>query len=155
MKERRRKKKGPKKGKEFIDYAEEFFERYLALRIWYGIEAIRRGEMPEELRQASLERITAFDERFPYQELWRKAWQHSIGDRLWTFDPPALLKAVAEMVGAAVKAEEAERKARGDRSLYEEDDYLAFVDHEIQYLLQHREDEFLQPFMLGQSSEGR
>ncbi len=155
MWERRRKKKGPKKGKEFIDYAEEFFVRYLALRVWHGIEAIRRGEIPEELRQASLDRITAFDERFPYQELWRKEWQRVIGDRLWTFDPPHLLKTIEEMVHAALKAEEAERKAKGDRSLYDEEDYLAFVDHEIQYLFQHREDEFLQPFMLGQSSEGR
>ncbi|MDZ4339416.1 MAG: hypothetical protein U1B94_04265 [candidate division NC10 bacterium] len=154
MREGRRKKKGPKKGKEFIDYAEEFFARFLSLGIWHGIEAIRRGEIPEELRPATLDRITAFDERFPYQELWRQEWQRAIGDRLWTFAPPDLLKATEEMVDAALKAEEAERKARGDGSLYDEDDYLAFVDHEIRYLFQHREDEFLQPYMLGQSPEG-
>ncbi len=49
------------------------------------------------------------------------------------------------MVAAALHAEETERKARGDGSLYDEDDYLAFVDSQLQYLFQHRDDEFLTP----------
>ena len=137
-----RKKKGPKKEKEFLDVAPEAFARYLSLDIWQRVEAVRRegGGREEDLKT-----ILAFDERYPYQEIWRERWQGDVGDRISSTEPGVLLGFIERMVAAALHAEEAERKARGDGSLYDEDDYLAFVDYQLQYLFQHRDDEFLTP----------
>jgi hypothetical protein len=140
---RKRKKKGPKKEKEFLDVAPEAFVRYLALDIWRRVEAVRREGDETEGRDRGLQAIIAFDERYPYEEVWRKEWQHRVEGRVWSAEPGELLGLIEGMVAAALEAEEAERKGRGDGSLYDEEDYLAFVDDQLKYLFQHRDDEFL------------
>jgi len=139
----RKKKTGPKKEKEFLDVAHEAFVRFLALDIWRRVGAVRQTEGDREVAEDLLQSITAFDERFPYQQTWREQWQSHVADDLWTAESADLLGRIEQMVAAALDAEEAERKARGDRSLHDEDDYIGFIDDQLAYLFSHRKDEFL------------
>lgn len=138
----RKKKKGPKKEKEFLDVAHEAFIRYLALDLWRRVEEVRQAGAASEEAERVLAAATAFDARFPYQKTWQRTWQSHVGDRLWTAQSDDLLGLIERMVTAALDAEEAERRARGDQSLHDEDDYIAFIDDQLAYLFQHREDEF-------------
>lgn len=143
-----RKKKGPKKEKEFLDVAPDAFVRYLSLDIWQRIEAVRREGARPEGTETALDAILAFDERYPYQAIWREKWQSHGGERMWSAESGELLGLIERMVAGALDAEEAERKARGDGSVYDEEDYLTFVDDQLQYLFQHRDDEFMTSYEL-------
>jgi hypothetical protein len=138
----RKKKTGPKKEKEFLDVAHEAFIRYLALDLWRRVEGVRQAGAASEEAQPILAAATAFDARFPYQEPWQRTWRNHVGDRLWTAQSDELLGLIEGMVTAALDAEEAARRDRGDQSLHDEDDYIAFIDDQLAYLFQHREDEF-------------
>ena len=137
MSERRRKrgvKQERRKGKEFMDAVEEAYLRHLVEQIWADLEGVlKTGKTGEALlHEASW--ITEFDERGPYKEIWQRAWRKYVPQRLEDQSAWAIMVGLEETIQVAAQEEEAERQRRGDKSIFEEEEYQVFVDEALDKL---------------------
>ncbi len=124
---RKGKKQGRRKGKEFMDAVHEAYLRHLVEEIWAGLEAVlKTGKTGEALLQEA-RWITEFEERGPYKDIWQRAWRKCLPQPLEVQSSWAIITGITEAVELASREEEAERQRRGDKSLFDEEDYHAFV----------------------------
>ncbi|MFQ5962552.1 MAG: hypothetical protein ACE5MG_14275, partial [Candidatus Methylomirabilales bacterium] len=78
--------------------------------------------------------ITEFEERGSYKEIWQRAWKKCVPQPLETQPAWAIVVGIEEAVEAAAREEEAERQRRGARSIYDDDEYQAFVSDALDKL---------------------
>lgn len=137
MSERRRRrgvKQERRKGKEFMDAVEEAYLRHLVEQIWADLEGVlKTGKTGEALLQEA-GWITEFGERGPYKEIWQRAWRSYVPQPLDAQPDWAIVIGIEEAVQAAAREEEAARKGRGDKSIFEEEEYHVFVDEALDKL---------------------
>ncbi|MGH7309649.1 MAG: hypothetical protein ACREK6_13215 [Candidatus Rokuibacteriota bacterium] len=114
-------------GQSLIDVAREAFIRHLALDRWRDLVELRETSglpLPEALDEAG-----CFAHRWPYHALWRRRWQNEVvpfgAD---PGEPGALFAAIERATAGALDDEEADRRARGDRPLAEDQGFRAFLD---------------------------
>jgi hypothetical protein len=113
-------------GQSFMDVARESFVRYVALEKWRELEDLRETlglDAAQAVREAE-----EFSRRGAYQGLWTLRWQERVVPQAADGDPGKLFAAIEAAIAAALRDEESERRARGDRPLDEDPEYKAFVD---------------------------
>ncbi len=113
-------------GQSLIDVAREAFIRHLALDRWRDLVELRESSglpLPQALAEAG-----SFAHRWPYHALWQRRWKDEVvplgAD---PGEPGSLFAAIERAVTAALGDEEAERLARGDRPLAEDEGFRIFL----------------------------
>lgn len=132
--EEKRKKKGKREGKEFMDAVQEAYIRYLALERFRDVQGIREVMTGEELK-AVLEEVGRFQERGRYREIWEKQWRTYVADKLFLDNEGLIFQAIEQAISVALEEEEAERERKGDASIFDERSFKAFVDYALGQLL--------------------
>ncbi|MBI4241276.1 MAG: hypothetical protein HY613_06130 [Candidatus Rokubacteria bacterium] len=120
-------------GQAFMDAAREHFVRYVALEKWREI-----GDMRETLGfdwERAVQEAGTFLQRGRYASLWVQTWREHVLPQALDADPGKLFAAIEEAIAAALRAEEDERKIRGDRPLDEDSEYKTFLDTALEKLL--------------------
>lgn len=120
-------------GQSFMDVARQAFVRFLALEKWREIEDMR-GTLGFGWEQAARE-AGNFVARGPYSPLWLQTWQELVIPCAPDEDAGKLFAAIEGAIAAALRAEEDERKIRGDRPLDEDPEYKAFLDGALERFL--------------------
>ncbi len=129
------KKQGRRKGKEFMDAVHEAYLRHLVEQIWADLEGVRKTNKTGEALLKEAKWITEFAERGPFKEIWQRAWRTYVPQPLESQSPGAIVLGIGEAVEAASREEEVERQRRGEKSLFEDEEYLVFVDEALDKLL--------------------
>jgi hypothetical protein len=131
----RMKKGGRRRGNEPQDEARSAYVRYLALGRWEEIRDIWRGDTGED-EQTALTDLGAFLERGPYAAIWQRQWVALVAPSLASRDPGTILKALEAAIAASLDEEEQERSRRGDRSAFDERDFLVFMEQSVGRIFQ-------------------
>jgi hypothetical protein len=130
---RRKRREERVSGNAFMDTVRAAFIRWVALEKWREIEDLRTT-VGLDLGQA-IDEAAHFAGRGRYERLWVARWKPEVRPEIVGTDPGSLFLAIEKAIAAAVAEEEAERKARGDRSLEEDPEYKGFVDTALESLL--------------------
>lgn len=135
MEPRRKKprRKGTSEASSFMDTVRAAFIRWMALEKWREIEDCR-ATLGMELKRA-IEEAGHFPGRGRYEPLWIAQWNGEVRLETTGSDPGQLYAAIERAVAAALREEEAQRKAAGDPALEEDPEYKAFVDSALERLL--------------------
>lgn len=126
----RRKRRERVEGHAFMDVVREAFVRWVALEKWREIEDLRDAaglDWPQALAEAG-----SFLSRGRYAPLWVTRWKEHVGA---TTDPVTVFAAIERAAAEALRDEEAERKARGDRALEEDPEFKGFIDASMERLI--------------------
>lgn len=126
-----RKRRERVEGHAFMDVVREAFIRWVALEKWREIEDLRDAAglpWPQALDEAG-----RFLSRGRYQPLWVARWKERVEGT--STDPGAVFAAIERAVAEALRDEESERKARGDRALEEDPEFKGFVDASMERLI--------------------
>ena len=129
---RGKKKRGRRKGKEFMDAVHEAYLRHLLEEIWADLEGVLKTGTTGGSQEAKW--ITEFEERGPYKEIWQRAWRTYVPQPLESQPAWAIVLGIEETVEAASREEEAERQRRGDKSFFDEEQYHTFVSEALEKL---------------------
>ena len=129
---RGKKKRGRRKGKEFMDAVHEAYLRHLVEEIWADLEGVLKTGTTGGSKEAKW--ITEFDERGPYKEIWQRAWRTYVPQPLESQPAWAIVLGIGETVEAASREEEAERQRREDKSFFDEEQYHTFVGEALEKL---------------------
>ncbi len=122
-----KKKRGRRKGKEFMDAVHEAYLRYLVEEIWADLEGVLKTGKTGEALLHEAQWIMEFEERGPYKEIWQRAWRSYVPRPLESQSTWAIVLGIGEAVEVAAQQEEAERQRRGDKSFFDEGEYHSFV----------------------------
>ncbi|MFQ5848349.1 MAG: hypothetical protein ACE5IQ_11855 [Candidatus Methylomirabilales bacterium] len=129
-----KKKRGRRKGKEFMDAVHEAYLRHLVEQLWADLEGVlKSGKKGEALLQEA-KWITDFEERGPYKAIWQRAWRTYVPQPLELQSAWAIVTGIAEAVEMASREEDAERQHRGDTSFFDDEGYHAFVGDALEKL---------------------
>ena len=132
MRDKKKRGRGRKQGKEFMDAALDAYRRHLALHKWRQVMDVQASaNVPPEqaIRQAG---------RFPglgaYQDVWERWWEAQVVAVAGAETP--LLARIETAVGGALDEEIATRRQRGDAPLEDSMSYKTFVDQALDRLLE-------------------
>ena len=132
MRDRKKRGRGRKQGKEFMDAALDAYKRHLALHKWRQVMDVQASVnvAPEQaVREAG---------RFPglgaYQDVWERWWEAQVV-AVAGFEAP-LLARIETAVSGALDEEIATRRQRGDAPLEDSLSYKTFVDQALDRLLE-------------------
>lgn len=123
-----RKKRGKKKGKEFMDAVYEAYVRYVALTKWRDLEGMTAAGIAP---MAALAQAGQFPERGRYRAIWEEVWQSRLGEAQ---PGPALLGLIETALSAALEREMEDRKRTRDRPVDEDPEFKGFVDRALDQL---------------------
>ncbi len=129
-----KKKQGQRKGKEFMDAVHEAYLRHLVEEIWADLEGVLKTGKTGEALLHEAQWITEFEERAPYKEIWQRTWRSYVPQPLESQSTWAIVLGIGEAVEVAAQQEEAERQRRGDKSFFDEEQYLTFVAEALEKL---------------------
>ncbi len=129
---RGKKKRGRRKGKEFMDAVHEAYLRHLLEEIWADLERVLKTGTTGGSQEAKW--ISEFEERGPYKEIWQRAWRTYVPQPLESQPAWSIVLGIEETVEAASREEEAERQRRGDKSFFDEEEYHTFVSEALEKL---------------------
>ena len=132
MRDRKKRGRGRKQGKEFMDAALDAYKRHLALHKWRQVmdAQVSVNVAPEQaVREAG---------RFPglgaYQDVWERWWDAQVVAVAGSEAP--LLERIETAVGGALNEEITARRQRGDAPLEDSLSYKTFVDRALDRLLE-------------------
>ena len=132
MRDRKKRGRGRKQGKEFMDAALDAYKRHLALHKWRQVMDVQASVnvAPEQaVREAG---------RFPglgaYQDVWERWWDAQVLAVAGSETP--LLERIEAAVGGALDEEITTRRQRGDAPLEDSVSYRTFVDQALDRLLE-------------------
>jgi len=132
MRDRKKRGRGRKQGKEFMDAALDAYKRHLALHKWRQVMDVQASVniAPEQaIREAG---------RFPglgaYQDVWERWWEAQVVAVASSGAP--LLARIETAVGGALDEEITTRRQRGDAPLEDSLSYKMFVDQALDRLLE-------------------
>ena len=136
MRDRKKRRRGRKQGKEFMDAALDAYKRHLALHKWRQVMDMQNSKLagkrmaPEQaLREAG-----RFPGLGPYQDVWERWWEAQVMAAAGLEMP--LLQRIETAVGGALDEEVATRRQRGDAPLEDGLAYRMFVDQALDRLLE-------------------
>lgn len=128
MRDRKKRGRGRKQGKEFMDAALDAYKRHLALHKWRQVMEMRLA--PEQaIREAG-----RFPGLGPYQDVWERWWETKVMAVAGSETP--LLQRIETAVGGALDEEISTRRQRGDAPLEDGLAYRTFVDQALDRLLE-------------------
>lgn len=132
MRDRKKRGRGRKQGKEFMDAALDAYKRHLALHKWrqvMDVQASANIEPEQAVREAG---------RFPglgaYQDLWERWWEAQVVAVAGSESP--LFERIETAVGGALNEEITTRRQRGEAPLEDSLSYKMFVDQALDRLLE-------------------
>ena len=132
MRDRKKRGRGRKQGKEFMDAALDAYKRHLALHKWRQVMDVQASVnvAPEQaVREAG---------RFPglgaYQDVWERWWDAQVVAVAGS--ESSLLERIEAAVGGALDEEITTRRHRGDAPLEDSLSYKRFVDQALDRLLE-------------------
>ena len=132
MRDRKKRGRGRKQGKEFMDAALDAYKRHLALHKWRQVMDVQASVniAPEQaVREAG---------RFPglgaYQDVWERWWDAQVVAVAGSESP--LFERIEAAVGGALDEEITTRRQRGDAPLEDSLSYKMFVDQALDRLLE-------------------
>jgi hypothetical protein len=132
MRDRKKRGRGRKQGKEFMDAALDAYKRHLALHKWRQVMDVQASVniAPEQaVREAG---------RFPglgyYQDVWERWWDAQVVAA--TVSEAPLFERIEAAVGGALNEEITARRQRGDAPLEDSLSYKMFVGQALDRLLE-------------------
>ena len=132
MRDRKKRGRGRKQGKEFMDAALDAYKRHLALHKWRQVMDVQASVniAPEQaVREAG---------RFPglgsYRDVWERWWDAQVVAA--TVSEASLFERIETAVGGALNEEITARRQRGDAPLEDSLSYKMFVDQALGRLLE-------------------
>ena len=132
MRDRKKRGRGRKQGKEFMDAALDAYKRHLALHKWRQVMDVQASVniAPEQaVREAG-----QFPGLGPYQDVWERWWNAQVVAAAGSEAP--LLERIETAVGGALDEEITTRRQRGDAPLEDSLSYKMFVDQALDRLLE-------------------
>lgn len=132
MGDRKKRGRGRKQGKEFMDAALDAYKRHLALHKWRQVIDVQASIdiAPEQaVREAG-----RFPGLGPYQDVWERWWEAQVVAVAGSEAP--LLERIEAAVGGALNEEITTRRQRGDAPLEDSVSYKMFVDQALDRLLE-------------------
>ena len=132
----KRRGRGRKQGKEFMDAALDAYKRHLALHKWRQVMDMQTSELVSK-RMAPEQAIRAAG-RFPglgsYQDVWERWWGAQVVAVAGSETP--LLERIETAVGGALAEEITVRRQRGDAPLEDSVSYRVFLDQALDRLFE-------------------
>ena len=136
MRDRKKRGRGRKQGKEFMDAALDAYRRHLALHKWRQVMDMQRSELASK-RMAPDQALREAG-RFPglgaYQDVWERWWEAQVVAVVGSEVP--LLQRIEAAVGGALDEEIVTRRQRGDAPLEDSLSYKMFLDQALGRLLE-------------------
>ena len=136
MRDRKKRGRGRKQGKEFMDAALDAYRRHLALHKWRQVMDMQRSELAGK-RMAPEQAIREAG-RFPglgaYQDVWERWWEAQVVAVAGSETP--LLARIETAVSGALDEEIVTRRQRGDAPLEDGPSYKMFLDQALGRLLE-------------------
>ena len=132
MRDRKKRGRGRKQGKEFMDAALDAYKRHLALHKWRQVMDVQASVniAPEQaVREAG-----RFPGLGPYQDVWERWWDAQVVAAAVSEAP--LFERIEAAVGGALNEEITARRQRGDAPLEDSLSYKMFVDQALDRLFE-------------------
>ena len=132
MRDRKKRGRGRKQGKEFMDAALDAYKRHLTLHKWRQVMDVQASVniAPEQaVREAG-----RFQGLGAYQDIWERWWEAQVVAVAGSEAP--LLARIESAVGGALDEEITTRRQRGDAPLEDSVSYKMFVDQALDRLLE-------------------
>ena len=136
MRDKKRRGRGRKQGKEFMDAALDAYKRHLALHKWRQVMDVQSSKLASK-RMASEQAVREagrFPGLGPYQDVWERWWDAQVVAVASSEAP--LLERIEAAVGGALKEEITTRRQRGDAPLEDSLSYKMFVDQALDRLFE-------------------
>ncbi len=134
MSERRRRRgKGRRQGKEFMDAALDAYRRHLALQKWRDVTDLQDTldlDTPQASRHAG-----RFPERGPYRDIWERWWAAEVVARDVSPET-SLFGRIEAAVQGALQEEIAARRQHDDAPLEDSLAYKTFIDQALDRLFE-------------------
>ena len=136
MRDRKKRGRGRKQGKEFMDAALDAYKRHLALHKWRQVMDMQSSELAGQ--RMAPEQAVREAGRFPglgaYQAVWERWWDVQVVAAAVPEAP--LFERIETAVGGALDEEITTRRQRGDAPLEDSLSYKMFVDQALDRLLE-------------------
>ena len=136
MRDRKKRGRGRKQGKEFMDAALDAYRRHLALHKWRQVMDMQRSGLAS--KRMTPEQAIREAGRFPglgaYQDVWERWWKAQVVTAAVSEVP--LLQRIEAAVGGALDEEIVTRRQRGDAPLEDSLSYKMFLDQALGRLLE-------------------
>ena len=136
MRDRNKRGRGRKQGKEFMDAALDAYKRHLALHKWRQVMDMQTSTLAGK-RMAAEQAVRAagrFPGLGPYQDVWERWWDAQVVAVADAGTP--LLERIETAVGGALGEEITTRRQRGDAPLEDSMSYRMFLDQALDRLFE-------------------
>ena len=130
--EKRSKKRGKSKNKEFMDAALDAFIRDQSLQKWNEVEGLREGAEINVMQ--AVKSSSEFLVKGPYRKIWVSWWKQDVIDHL-PGSNEHLFGRIENAVRGAVLEEREVRKNKADALLEDSFEYKAFIARQMEHLL--------------------
>ncbi len=130
--EKRSKKRGKSKNKEFMDAALDAFIRDQSLQKWNEVEGLREGAEINVMQ--AVKSSSEFLVKGPYRKIWVSWWKQDVIDHL-PGSNEHLFGRIENAVRGAVLEERELRKNEADALLEDSLEYKAFIARQMEHLL--------------------
>ena len=130
--EKRSKKRGKSKNKEFMDAALNAFIRDQSLQKWNEVEGVREGAEINVMQ--AVKSSSEFLVKGPYRKIWVSWWKQDVIDHL-PGSTEHLFGRIENAVRGAVLEEKELRKNEADALLEDSFEYKAFIARQMEHLL--------------------
>lgn len=136
MRDRKKRGRGRKQGKEFMDAALDAYKRHLALHKWRQVMDMQRSKLASKgvAPEQAIRAAGRFPGLGPYQDVWERWWDAQVVAVAGAETP--LLERIETAVGGALDEEIATRRQRGDAPLEDSLSYKMFVDQALDRLFE-------------------
>ena len=129
---KRSKKRGRSKNKEFMDAALDAFIRDQSLKKWNEVEDLRIGAKIDYLE--AVKSSSEFIEKGPYGRIWRRWWNKDVIENHSYIDEHLFGK-IENAVRGAVLEERELRKCKSTTLLEDSFEYKEFIARQMEHLL--------------------
>ena len=130
--EKRSKKRGKSKNKEFMDAALDAFIRDQSLQKWNEVEGLREGAEINVMQ--AVKSSSEFLVKGPYRKIWVSWWKQDVIDHL-PGSNEHLFAQIENAVRGAVLEEREVRKNKADTLLEDSFEYKEFIARQMEHLL--------------------
>ena len=123
--EKRSKKRGKSKNKEFMDAALDAFVRDQSLQKWNEVQGLKAGAEVDQ--KEAVKSSSEFFEKGSYREIWQRWWQEAVIETAHS--------KIENAVRGAVLEERELRKQQPDSLLEDSHEYKEFIARQMNHLL--------------------
>ena len=136
MRDRKKRGRGRKQGKEFMDAALDAYKRHLALHKWRQVMDVQSSKLASKRMapEQAVREAGRFPGLGPYQDVWERWWDAQVVAT--TISEGPLFERIEAAVGGALNEEITARRQRGDAPLEDSLSYKMFVDQALDRLLE-------------------